>query len=311
MEPVLPGAGTLMAVPVNQDHRVLGVLEMESLKEGAFDTRLKDVLTYFAEIISLTQVISDQRLLAEENAKQADLFRTNGELHHRIANSLGIIQQSARDLELEKNLPEPARLRVGYITAHSSRIKNVLVELKDLAMPRPVTVETVDVCPIVRSVTDEWLTRSPDVAVSLSPTRRALLARADEERLRDALICLVKNSFEAIEERRPKDARELAAGANDPVEAPPKYWVRVEISEDKEFVNVTISDNGIGFDEEIGARLFNALFSTKSRRENLNQGYGLYTSERVIKAMGGSIKASSKGPYEGATFTICLLKTGE
>lgn len=315
MEPVLPDAGTLMAVPVDHDHKVLGVLEMESLKEEAFDPRWKDVLTYFAELISLTQAIHDQRLLVEEKAKQADLARTNSELHHRIANSLGIIQQSARDLESE-DLPNSARQRVGYIAAHSSRIKNVLVELKDLSTPRPVKAENIDIGRVVRGVTEEWLTYSPDVMVSLSPARKVFRARADEERLRETVSCLVKNALEAIEERQPKDKYEDSMAPKAPKDAqaeaqPPRYWVRVEISEDDALVNVAISDNGIGFDEDIRARLFNPLFSTKSRRDNLNQGFGLYTSERVVKAMGGSITASSKGPYEGATFTIRLMKNGE
>jgi signal transduction histidine kinase len=316
-----------MAVPVTLDGRLLGVLEIESLKEGAFDPRLKDVLIYFAEIMSMTQVIHEHRLhaeereklaeerekLTEERAKQKELERTNGELHHRVANSLGIIMQSARELEREI-LPDSAHERVQYVLGHSIRINNVLLELKDLSKPRPVTVDTVDVASLVRSVFEERLPRPEDVMVKLAVGYSPVKALADEEKLRDALACVANNALEAIEERRVRDVWESDRGdePKQKLEAEPnKYWIEVTLSEDANSVGITIADNGVGFDEEIRARLFNPLFSTKNGSENLHKGYGLYTSERVIKGMGGSIDAFSAGTYRGATFTVRLQKPKE
>jgi signal transduction histidine kinase/FixJ family two-component response regulator len=299
LQPVLADAGTLMAVPAYGDRGVLGVLVMESRKENAFDPRWKDVLTFFAEIISLTQVMHDQRQSAGEKAKAGELVRTNGELHHRVANSLGIIKQSARDLEQEK-LSDSGRDRVRYIASHSTRIENVLRELKDLSRPpRPVMAENIDVARVVRNTAEELATRDPDVLMEVPSSVRAL-AWADEEELREALVCLINNAFESIEERRAKEPEPQRA-----------YRIRITLVEKDTGVEIAVSDDGIGFDEDTRERLFNPLFSTKTRRGKLNEGYGLYTSQRVVKSMGGSIEAFSEGAYRGATFTIRLEKGRE
>jgi signal transduction histidine kinase len=298
LEPVLDGAGTLMAVAVNHDQRVLGVLEMESRKEGAFDPRWKEVLTYFAELITLSQETHERReqqRKLEEQVKLANLARTYGELAHRIGTSLSVIQQSAKELQRD-GASETGGRRLQYISSHASRIEGVLRELKNLSVPRSVKVEVLNVADIVRSVIEEWQTCAADVEVLISGTEE-LRARADGDQLRDVIACLMKNAFEAIDARRAKDEAE-----NKDI----PYWIHVTCGSDTRRAEIRISDQGVGFDDVIQSRLFNPLFSTKNRRDNLNEGYGLYTSERVIKAMGGSIEGYSPGPYCGAEFTIRL-----
>ena len=57
-DPVLPDAGTLMAVRVvtNQTD-AYGVVVMESRQEGAFDPRWQEVLAYLADLVGLSETI--------------------------------------------------------------------------------------------------------------------------------------------------------------------------------------------------------------------------------------------------------------
>ena len=291
LEPVLADAGTLMAVPVRVHRGVLGVLVMESRHEDAFDPRWKDVLAYFAEIISLAQFIHEQR----QAAKVDEMIRTNGELHHRFANSLGIIGQSARELKREE-LTELGREHVGYIASHVSRLEDVLAELKSLSTARPVAPGNTNIAPVVYQAADELRACDSRVRVDVTgPTY--VMAWADRDELHEALTCLIKNAFDAIEERQNKEAN--------PAEGP---RISITLTEGEAGVEIVVADNGIGFGEDVHARLFNALFSTKSRRGKVSEGYGLYTSQRVVKDMGGSIEAFSGGAYCGAAFTIRLAK---
>ncbi len=252
LQPVLEDAGTLMAVPVRSDHGIFGVLVMESRKENAFDPRWRDVLSYFAEIISMTQVIHVQRESAGERAKVEELIKTNGELHHRIANSLGIIKQSARELEREQS--ELGRDWVRYITSHSTRIENVLLELRDLSSPRSVSAGVTDVTRIVRSAVEELALQDPDVPIDVSQAPR-ILALADPEELGEALVCLIKNAFEAIDERRTREVRETEQ--NDPGESGrTPYRIRIDLAERDSVVEIVIKDDGIGFSEDTRDRLF-------------------------------------------------------
>ncbi len=75
LQPALPESGTLMAIPVKNEDSLLGVIEMSSLSEGAFDPRWKDVLAYFAEILVTASIIQnrlerEERLIRDQVEKQ-------------------------------------------------------------------------------------------------------------------------------------------------------------------------------------------------------------------------------------------------
>ncbi len=68
--------------------------------------------------------------------------------------------------------------------------------------------------------------------------------------------------------------------------------------------NLRISDNGIGIDKDVQAKLFETQFSTKSRHEGT--GLGLNISRRFVRAIGGDIYLESSQPNEGAVFMVKL-----
>ncbi len=294
LEPVLPDAAALMAVPVAFDQSIIGVLEMESLREGAFDPRWRDVLSYFSELIATTEEMRARERETVRAETAESIASAHRELAHRIGTSLQVIQQSAR--ELKNSLTEPLLSeRAGFIVNHSSRIHQVLLELKDVARDRPVNPKPTDLWPIIDSASKAWASKSADVYIDAGSTE--LTAFADPEELGHALDCLIKNAIEAIAERRPVDKTSSVQI---------DYRVGISAVRDNGSVEIAVEDNGIGFNQDVGNLLFSPLFTTKTDRDALNQGYGLYTVQRVIKAMGGSIQAFSPGPYQGARFVIRL-----
>ena len=73
----------------------------------------------------------------------------------------------------------------------------------------------------------------------------------------------------------------------------------------KETVRITLTDNGSGIAPEHLPRLFEPLFTTKTR----GLGLGLAISREIIERHGGKISvASALG--SGTTFTITLPVTG-
>jgi signal transduction histidine kinase len=66
-------------------------------------------------------------------------------------------------------------------------------------------------------------------------------------------------------------------------------------------VQVSVTDFGTGIDENNIERLFEAFYTTKP--EGL--GMGLSISQTIVKAHGGSIRASNN-PEGGATFAFTL-----
>jgi PAS domain S-box-containing protein len=74
---------------------------------------------------------------------------------------------------------------------------------------------------------------------------------------------------------------------------------------EREFYQISVSDNGIGFPQEDAERIFNVFTRLHGKTEYKGTGIGLSIVRRVIQNHHGFIWAESK-PNEGATFHILL-----
>jgi PAS domain S-box-containing protein len=72
-----------------------------------------------------------------------------------------------------------------------------------------------------------------------------------------------------------------------------------------QYVEITITDNGIGFPESMHERIFELFSRLHSKAEYEGTGLGLSISRRIVENHGGAISASPNSDY-GATFTIVI-----
>jgi PAS domain S-box-containing protein len=73
----------------------------------------------------------------------------------------------------------------------------------------------------------------------------------------------------------------------------------------KKLCRLTVSDNGIGFDEKYLDRIFNVFQRLHSRNEYEGTGMGLAIARKIVLHHRGDITAKSK-PGEGTTFIVTL-----
>jgi signal transduction histidine kinase len=80
--------------------------------------------------------------------------------------------------------------------------------------------------------------------------------------------------------------------------------VRVSLgpADEKQWVNLAISDNGRGISDDVVDRVFDPFFTTKAQG---GTGLGLAISKRIVQDAGGVIDVAST-PGEGTTFTVRL-----
>lgn len=78
-----------------------------------------------------------------------------------------------------------------------------------------------------------------------------------------------------------------------------------EAKEDGAFCRITVTDNGIGFDERYLDKIFIIFQSLNDRREYEGTGIGLAIAKKIIEKHNGLITAKSQ-PGEGASFIIIL-----
>ena len=79
----------------------------------------------------------------------------------------------------------------------------------------------------------------------------------------------------------------------------------------KEFAQIDIRDNGIGFEQEFAGRIFETFLRLNSKDQYEGTGLGLSLCKRIVERHGGTIEAFSE-PGKGADFCILIpLKQNE
>jgi signal transduction histidine kinase len=70
---------------------------------------------------------------------------------------------------------------------------------------------------------------------------------------------------------------------------------------------LTVSDNGVGMETDVAARIFERFYKGDSSHNEKGYGLGLSIAKLVVELMGGTIGVSSE-PGKGADFTFTLNK---
>lgn len=106
----------------------------------------------------------------------------------------------------------------------------------------------------------------------------------DRHKLLQIITNLLSNAKQAIDE----------AGVTDP-----RLTVRIANCNDG-FVEISVTDNGIGIEDENLSRIFRHGFTTKAD----GHGFGLHASANMAQQMGGTLTAHCEGKGLGARFTL-------
>ena len=120
--------------------------------------------------------------------------------------------------------------------------------------------------------------------INFTSNTEKIYANFDRTQLIRVITNLLKNAFQAI-----------------PVERTPK--IDVNISDDDNFVKISISDNGYGISKTDTEKIFEPSFTTKSS----GMGLGLSMIKSIINAYNGDISFNSKTNI-GTTFNINFPK---
>jgi two-component system, NtrC family, sensor kinase len=108
----------------------------------------------------------------------------------------------------------------------------------------------------------------------------------DKHKVLQILVNLIRNAKYAIDSAARREKR---------------LTVSIKVNE-RQMIEITVSDNGIGIAPENLTRIFSHGFTTKRD----GHGFGLHSGALAAKEMGGSLSAFSEGSGKGATFVLQL-----
>ncbi|MEJ1353410.1 MAG: ATP-binding protein [Candidatus Sedimenticola sp. (ex Thyasira tokunagai)] len=232
-------------------------------------------------------------ITAQRDAAWGEVARR---LAHEIKNPLTPIQLSAERLRhrylktMQGKDAEVMDRATHTIVQQVDAMKDMVNAFSDYARPPKMNLEPLVFDSLALEVLDLYHSAGFDSELEIDLQAQGLQIEADPGRLRQVLHNLIKNAREAV----------VA------VDAP---WIQVA-SHGKEdaghcFIELRVTDNGPGFDEETIGRLFEPYVTTKTK----GTGLGLAVVKKIVEEHGGIVWAENR-PERGACVVLRLPVTG-
>jgi len=282
-----------VAVPLlGGQGQVVGVLNLESEREDAFNQEHVNILEMFARqmVIALrdTQVAIEAvaaKRRGTELESMASVGQSAAEIAHRIGNSLGTIKTYVHQIRQAVGEANPVVNRAldnilrdtGQILKMSKQLKDELASERDIpSQKKPIPSQAL----LSETSLSYPVPEGVQVTINCPDSIPPVFAS-------DHVFAVFANLF------------------TNAVQALPEMGGRVELGarEAGDFIEFWVQDNGHGIREESLSRIFDLFHTTKPGAF----GFGLWSAKRRVLSNGGTISVHSVWG-QGTTFTVRLPK---
>lgn len=265
--------------------------EIDAVRKGgeSFPANISFSVSRLGGEIYFTGIVRD----LTENKELQDLVRRSerlaamgqlvAEITHEIKNPLMIIGGFARQLLRELDEDGRKQKKLDVIVDEIARLEQLLNELRDLYLPRSLELRRFDVVRLIRGVGElvgaECENRG--IRLGLDAPDEPLFLDADEAKLKEVLLNLVRNSIDAME----------GGGA-----------LRIGLRPLGGRVEIAVSDEGCGIPPGDQPRIFSPFFTTKPH----GTGLGLSICKRIVEEHPGGALTFESERGKGTTFRLTI-----
>jgi two-component system NtrC family sensor kinase len=220
--------------------------------------------------------------------KLASLGTLTSGVAHELNNPLNNISMIAQTYKQHYDyLSEKERVEfMSQIDAQCERAREIVDNLLSFSRVRPRTHASADIGTVIKEslklVENQLAVTGIECKVSM-PTE-SLTVHINANRIKQVLINLFTNAVKAM----PKGGSLL---------------VDVALSDDSEYVNITVTDTGVGIPPDVLPHIFDPFFTTSE--VGRGTGLGLSVSYSILKRHGGTITVKSE-LGKGSVFKVAL-----
>lgn len=230
--------------------------------------------------------LANAKLALKQSEKLANMGQLSAGIAHELNNPLGVITMYSNILKEECNIDSPIRKDLELIVEQTERCKKIVSGLLNFARKNQVKLVEINFLNFIEH-TIESVVIPENIDVRIISELKNPKLMIDSEQMMQAITNIEKNSIEAM---------------------PNGGTITIEISEDNNYVELKISDTGIGIPKENMDKLFTPFFTTKEFGKGT--GLGLPLVYGIIKMHKGQISVTSntdlKKGNTGTTFKILL-----
>jgi signal transduction histidine kinase/ABC-type branched-subunit amino acid transport system ATPase component len=252
-----------------------------------FDRSFKIGSIIIIENITEQENLRNQIVLSE---KLASVGLLAAGVAHEINNPLEIIYNHIRYLRF--NLPgESLRDTVNGLEEEIKYIANIVSNLITFSDSNRTVIETFNLNELIESVVSfiRISAKARKIRIDFDGGREEILLQANKNEIKQVVVNLFKNSFEAMPE-----------GGDISIDT------CIRSNGEREEAIIKFTDTGTGIKEEDLENIFLPFYSTK---EGENYGLGLSVSYNILNKYNGTIRAESPvGSRPGCRFMITIPK---
>ncbi|TME99298.1 MAG: GAF domain-containing protein [Chloroflexi bacterium] len=270
----------------------------EVLSMQVTSTEVRDDLGTVAATVSVMQDVSRLRELERRRIEQilfdseklAATGRLAASIAHEINNPLVAIKNSLYLLSNKMAADDPNAKFLQIATKETDRVSRILKQM--LGFYRPPRMESTDINRLIEEseglIEKHMRAHRVKVENNLDPRLPPVITAADQ--IKQVLLNLMINAQQAMPEGGTVYVSTRAAHGADP-----EFLMT-------DSIHIQIRDTGTGIPQEHVPHIFEPFFSTKEAK---GTGLGLWVSQGIVQAHGGSIKLRSR-EGRGTTFNVAL-----
>lgn len=268
------------------DKKNMRILRVNVLPLG-FEGKLEGTLIL---VFDITQIWANEQKL--KRAEQlASLTTVAAGIAHEIKNPLGsisiyiqliekMISRMKGESEEKKEIKEYCQIVKEEISRLEDTVNSFLFSVRTINLE----LEEQSICDIITATLNflKYEIEKNNIEINVHFDKEKIILMLDMKYIKQAFINIIQNSIDALTQKE-------------------KKTITIDVTENKDFVEIVIKDNGEGISEKNIKKILEPYFTTKSK----GTGLGLTNVVRIIEAHGGTLDIASEEKI-GTNVTIKL-----
>ena len=289
---------SILCVPIWFEGEIIGVMMLINKKNEKYFS--SNDLTLFSIIsVQAGQLIKNLELQKEtfqerketEKLQELDKIKTNffTNVSHEFRTPLTLILEPVKDI-LEKTTDPGIKKSAGVIRRNASRLYFLVNQLMDLTKleegKMKLEVSEQNIIPFLKELILSFASHAErkKITFNFNTIEEDMNVYIDEDKVEKVIYNLLSNSFKFT---------------------PEGGIIELKVSKNEGYVNVSVSDSGVGIPKEKISKIFDRFYQVEGthKREFEGTGIGLALSKELIELHKGKIAVES---VEGKGTTITL-----
>ena len=248
--------------------------------------------------LNLRDVTEQRRLerVAQHNKKLEAISSLAGVVAHEFNNLFMGIQGYTSLMMSEIDASQPGHEKLDKIEAHVNRGHELTKQLLGFTTQAKYDVKAINLNKLIKRSVEQFVSNKKELKIYTRFQKDIWMNDLDEGQIEQVLLNIYLNAWEAM-----PDGGELNLQTEN-IQFDGEYAEFFGVPKG-EYVRISVTDTGIGMDNETQEIIFEPLFTTKGK--GVGKGLGLAFSKRTINNHSGIITVYSEIEH-GTTFNIYL-----